>query len=352
MVSGESSTAKSLFTSFMIGSYLRRHKHSYAVFFETEGATVTSMAKSIGIPEDRMVILPVTTVEECRTQMVKILDQILDNKKANEEKMKANIKAFKAKNKKATKKELEKFITDSQQELLGFYDRFIFCVDSLGMLSTHKETTDVASGDDKKDMTRAGLLKGWSRVTSLKLSIAQIPLLVVNHTYATFDTYDPRAASGGSGPAYMSDVHLMLFKSKEKEGKTQVGVKIRLNVKKSRFMIENQNVYIVIHFKKGLYRMSHLVDLAYETLGVFKKDKNSFVLPDGTKAAMHLVRSQPSKYLNQTVLDAINKAAIEHYGFGDLDPSVDIEDELAHIDDKVAKAEADAEEMEFDGYSP
>ena len=44
MVSGESSTAKSLFTSFMIGSYLRRHKHSYAVFFETEGATVTSMA--------------------------------------------------------------------------------------------------------------------------------------------------------------------------------------------------------------------------------------------------------------------------------------------------------------------
>ena len=348
MISGKSSTAKSLFTSFMIGSYMRRHENSYAVFFETEGATVTSMARTVGIPEDRIIIIPVKTVEECRHQMLQMLDQIIDTRKANDEAVQKAVAAVKKKNKKATKEEIDAVVAKVQDGQIGVGDKFIFCIDSIGMLSTTKETTDIAaSSDGPKDMTRAALLKGFARVTSLKLSIAQIPLLVVNHTYATFDQYNPEAAAGGSGPAYMSDVHLMLFKSKEKDGKVQVGVKIRAHVVKSRFMIENKNVHILLHFKRGLYRMSNLVEMA-EELGVFTKEKLSYVFPDGSKNSMQLVRKHPSKYLTPDVLKAIGDAIKEEYSFGELDERIDIEDQLEDLDDDLNKG-IDGDDIEFDG---
>jgi len=316
MLSGESSTAKSLFTCFMIGAYLKKNPNSYAVLFETEGSSVINMAKSVGIPEKKMIIIPVATVEECRNQMVSMLDKIIDVKEGYEttitdggDKKRKKIKNYKCESN----------------------EKFIFCIDSLGMLGTDKETGDVAAGKNTKDMTRAALLKAFARVTSLKLSIAQIPLIIVNHTYATFDKYNPQTASGGSGPAYMSDVHLMLFKSKEKEGKEQVGVKIRINVNKSRFMIEGKNVHIILHFKRGLYKYSNLVELAYN-LGVLKKEGISFLLPDGTKAKMKDVRQKPSKYFNKEVLEEIQVAIKDAYSFGEVDQDIDIEDELGKID--------------------
>lgn len=296
MISGESSTAKSLFTAFIIAAYMKRNKKSYAVFFESEGSTVTGMAETVGIPKDRMIVIPVATIEECRNNMVTMVDQIIEaqNEENNE-------------------------------------DKFIFCIDSLGMLSTNKEVGDISEGIDKKDMTRAGLIKGFARIISLKLSLAQIPLIVVNHTYATFDKYDPQKASGGSGPVYMSDVHIMLFKTKEKEGKKQVGVLIRAKLVKSRFMIENKDVRILLHFKKGLYKFSNLVQWAQE-FGVFVKEKISYVMPDGRKKKMKEVRENASKFMIGKNLEATRKAVMDEFGFGSLDDNNedfadDIEDE-------------------------
>lgn len=319
MISGQPSTAKSLYTTYIIGSYMRKKKNAYAVFFETEGSTVIEMAKSVGISEDRMIVLPVSTVEECRNQMINLLDKIIDIKEGYETKV--NDKGDKK------RKKIKNYICESD-------DEFIFCIDSLGMLGTNKETNDVAAGKDTKDMTRAQLLKSFARVISLKLSIAQIPLIIVNHTYSTFDKYSPYAASGGSGPTFMSDIHLMLFKSKEKEGKSQVGVKIRVRVDKSRFMIEGKDVYMILHFKRGLYKMSNLVELAYD-LEVFKKEGISFILPNGKKHRMKDVRTKPSKFIDKETLEAIRLAIIDKFGFGKLDPSIDIEDELVTIDKDI-----------------
>ena len=45
----------------------------------------------------------------------------------------------------------------------------MMCLDSLGMLSTTKEVTDISEGKETKDMTRAQLVKGAFRVLTLKL---------------------------------------------------------------------------------------------------------------------------------------------------------------------------------------
>ena len=62
MLAGESATAKSLFTSFLIKSYLDNKENSKVIFFESEGSSTVDMAKIANIPEDRMIILPVMTV--------------------------------------------------------------------------------------------------------------------------------------------------------------------------------------------------------------------------------------------------------------------------------------------------
>jgi RecA/RadA recombinase len=327
MISGESSTAKSLFTAFIIGKYIQSHENAYAIFFETEGATVTNMAKTVNIPEDRMIVIPVTTVEELNHQMMAIMDKI----------------------------------TEHREE--GSNDKFIFCIDSLGMLGTTKETEDIRKGTGKKDFTRAQLIKAFARVTSLKLSVLGTPLIVVNHVYSTMDMYNPHETSGGSGAKYMSDVHLMLFKTKEREGKDQVGVKIRLKVHKSRFMIEGNQVRIILHFKKGLYKYSDLVDIAYES-GVLKKHKLSFLFPDGSTCAMKTVRQNPSKYLTPDVLDRINEKIKDEFGFGKLEQesgseafeadmkaeiAADMDDEIEFDEEEFAfEVEADDGEKEFE----
>lgn len=310
MISGESSTAKSLFTAYIVGAYMRNNQNAYAFFFESEGSTVTQMAESVGIPADRIIIIPIITVEECRTRMVEILDQIIEAREG-----------------------------DDKND-----DKFIICLDSLGMLSTNKEIGDIASGSDTKDMTRAGLIKAMARVISLKLSLAQCPLITVNHTYDTFDKYNPKEASGGSGPKYMTDIHLMLFKTKEKEDKKQVGVSIRVHLVKSRYMIENKFFRVLLHFKKGLYKYSNLVELAKE-LGVFKKEGISFVMPDGQKKKMKEVRENASKFMTGKNLAALRDKIKDEFGFKKLDENIDIEEEFAD-DEKIEENDGENSSME------
>ena len=318
MISGEASTAKSLFTTFILGAYARKKKNSRIVFFETEGSTIVQMAKSVGIPEKNMLIIPINTVEECRTEMVNILDKIIDDKEGFET-YTTEAGEVKRKPKKDHK--------PSNQN-------FIFCLDSLGMLSTLKETTDIKSGSTTRDMTRAQLIKGMSRVLSLKLSVASVPLMIVNHTYSTMDKYKPQEASGGSGPKYMSDIHLMLSKSKNKVGKEQIGVKVKVLVAKSRFMIENKSVSIYIDFKRGIRKLSSLVQLAHD-LKIFKKEGISYILPDGQKVKMKEVRENTKKYMNETNLQAIRDGILDDFGFCNLEEKDDnLDSDIEEKDDE------------------
>ena len=126
------------------------------------------------------------TVQEFRTQSINILDRYLETPKDNRPPM-------------------------------------MFCLDSLGMLSTTKEIEDTADGKETRDMTRAQIVKGAFRVLTLKLGRAGVPMIVTNHTYDVIGSMFPqKEMGGGSGLKYALSI-IYLSKKKEKDGTEVIG---------------------------------------------------------------------------------------------------------------------------------
>jgi len=337
MISGESGVAKSLFVSIIIKAFLDQTKNAKVVFFESEASTVIEMAKQIGIPDDQILILPVQTVEEFRTQASNIIDKIVE---ANG-KIEAWNAAAKIENEKAVKKAKGKKDKPELKKLKDRHEIIMVC-DSLGNLGTIAESTIIRTdkrskkgGSQTRDMTRAQLIRGMSRTISLKIAMAQIPFLLVNHTYKVMSEYAEDETSGGGGVKYMSDISLVLTKAKEKDSaKQQIGIMVTLKTRKSRYMKENKEVKVLISFSRGMYRFSDLVNKAAE-LKVFKKDAQSYVLPDGSKAKMKDVRQHASKYITGDVLEQLRKAILTDFGFGMEDKKFSFFDDMEEdIDDR------------------
>ena len=157
-LAGEPSTGKTFFALSIAKDFLEKNKDGFVFYFETESAISKDMLVSRGIDTKRMAIVPVATVQEFRTQAVKILDTY----------------------------------SESEERPPMF-----FVLDSLGGLSTDKEITDIEAGKDTRDMTRAQLIRGAFRVLTLKLGKANVALLVTNHVYEVVGSYVPTKKMGG-----------------------------------------------------------------------------------------------------------------------------------------------------------
>jgi len=165
-LAGESATGKTYFVLGMVKNFLDSNPDAGVLYFESESAITKQMIENRGIDSRRMVVLPVTTVQEFRTQTLKVLDNYIENKE---------------------KKPM------------------MMVLDSLGMLSTTKEIEDTADGKETRDMTRAQLIKATFRVLTLKLGKAGVPLVITNHTYDSMGSMFPtKEMSGGTGLKYSS----------------------------------------------------------------------------------------------------------------------------------------------------
>ena len=76
-IAGESSTGKTFFSLAVVKNFLDANPDSGVVYFESESAITKQMVVDRGIDPDRMVIVPVTTVQEFRTQAIKVLDRYM-----------------------------------------------------------------------------------------------------------------------------------------------------------------------------------------------------------------------------------------------------------------------------------
>lgn len=295
-IAGPSGVAKSYFTLYIVKAYLDRVPNSYCVAFESEGSSIIDMAKSIGVDMDRVLILPVSTVQEFKIQVVKLLDDLMEEKK------------------KGNKEE----------------NNYIFLLDSLGMLASDKEVSDARSGEIKADFTRAKEIRSIFRAITLKLSLTQTPLLVVNHTYDTIETYSKKETSGGDGYKYACDVSLILTKAQEKEGTEQIGSIISLNIHKSRYIPEGQKFKVVMLFKKGLFRHSNLLELAIE-LGMIDSttSKGWYIFNDGRKLRKKEIFAQADTIFSgeflQELRDKIRASRTFGGGADDVDP-IEVDD--------------------------
>ena len=273
---GETGTGKTFLALSIIRSFLESNERGSVIFFESEGAIDRSMFVERNIDVDRVFIVPVTTVQEFRTQALKILS------KYEEEKEKEPV---------------------------------LFVLDSLGMLSTNKEMTDAEAGDDKRDMTRAQLIRGTFRILSLKLSMLGVPMYITNHTYQTIGMFATQELGGGSGLKYAASTIIMLSKKKVQDEGSVVGNIIHCKTYKSRLSKENQIIDIRLFYDRGLDKYYGLLDLA-EKYDIIKKVGTRYEMPDGRKEFGKTIYDSPEKYFTDEIMKKIDEVAKEEFSYG------------------------------------
>ena len=276
-IAGESATGKTFFVLGICKTFLDTHSEGNVVFFESESAITKDMIEERGIDSSRMVMLPVTTVQEFRYQSLAVLDA---------------------------------YEKDEDQKPL------LICLDSLGMLSTTKEIEDTEAGKETRDMTRAQIVKATFRVLTLKLGKLGVPLILTNHTYDVVGSMFPqKEMGGGSGLKYAASQIIYLSKKKDKDGTEVVGNIIHCKTYKSRLTKENQMVDVRLSYSRGLDRYYGLLELAIEA-GIFQAVSTRIELPDGTKTFGKTINNDPEKYYTEEVMEKLDTFAKEKFSYG------------------------------------
>jgi len=278
-IAGEAATGKTFFALGVIKHFLDKDKNSGVIFFESENAVSKEMIENRGVDSTRVVVVPVSTVQEFRSQSIKILDKYLEQEE------------------------------NDRQPLM-------FVLDSLGMLSTTKEMEDTAEGKETRDMTRAQIVKSTFRVLTLKLGQANVPLLMTNHTYDVIGSMFPqKEMGGGSGLKYAASTIIYLGKRKEKLGTEVIGNIIHCKIYKSRITKENAKVDVKLTYKHGLDKHYGLLELGEEA-GIFKKVSTRFEMPDGSKVFGKQINDNPDKYFTKEILKKIDEYANKKFTYG------------------------------------
>ena len=279
-IAGESATGKTYFLMGIVKNFLDSDPNAGVIYFESESAITRNMVVSRGIDPKRMVIFPVTTVQEFRTQALKVLDTYLLQHESERKPM-------------------------------------FLCLDSLGMLSTTKEVEDTAEGKETRDMTRAQVLKAAFRVLTLKLGRAKVPMVVTNHTYDVVGSMFPtKEMGGGSGLKYAASSIVYLSRKKEKDGTEVIGHIIHCKNHKSRLTVENKIVDVRLTYDKGVDKYFGLLELA-EKHGIFSKVSTRYELPDGSKQFGKTIMNDPSTYFTSEVMEKLENAANGEFRYGE-----------------------------------
>ena len=281
-LAGESATGKTYFLMGIVKNFLDKDPDAGVIYFESESALTKQLIIDRGIDSKRMVIMPVTTVQEFRHQTLKVLDAYLLQNEADRKPL-------------------------------------FLCLDSLGMLSTTKEIEDTAEGKETRDMTRAQVLKAAFRVLTLKLGRAKVPMVVTNHTYDVVGSMFPqKEMGGGSGLKYAASSIVYLSKKKEKDGTEVVGNIIHCKNHKSRLTVENRIVDVRLTYNAGLDRYYGLLELA-EKYEIFKKVSTRYELPDGSKQFGKTILNDPETYFTEDIMKQLDDAATKEFRYARSD---------------------------------
>tara|TARA_Y100000592_G_scaffold100852_1_gene183272 strand:- start:1074 stop:2126 length:1053 start_codon:yes stop_codon:yes gene_type:complete len=288
-IAGESATGKTYFALGMCKQFLDDNPEAAVIYFESESAISKEMIEDRGIDSNRIVIVPVVTVQEFRNQAINILDKYLETPEDKRPPM-------------------------------------AMCLDSLGMLSTTKEIEDTAEGKETRDMTRAQVVKGAFRVLTLKLGRAGVPMIVTNHTYDVIGSMFPqKEMGGGSGLKYAASSIIYLSKKKEKEGTEVVGNIIHCKNAKSRLTVENRMVDVRLNYETGLDRYYGLLDLALAS-GIFKKASTRIELPNGKTEFGKTINNNPEKYFTEEVMERLETVVEQYFKYGNTNRTDDTQE--------------------------
>ena len=222
VLAGPSKHFKTSFALLMAAAYLDKYEDAVLLFYDSEFGSPQQYFKSFGIDTSRVLHSPITNVEELKFDLI------------------------------------------NQLENIERKDKVIIVIDSIGNLASIKELTDAMNEKSVADMSRAKALKGLFRMTTPYLTMRDIPLIAVNHTYQEIGLFPKAIVSGGTGIYYSSDNIWIIGRQQEKKGTEIMGYNFVINVEKSRFVKEKSKIPISVTWEGGIETYSGLLDVAIE----------------------------------------------------------------------------------------
>jgi hypothetical protein len=157
MWAGPSKHFKTAFSLLMAKTYMEKYSDAVLLFYDSEFGTPKSYFDSFGIDALRVVHTPLTDIEELKFDVMNQLNGIERG------------------------------------------DRLIVIIDSIGNLASAREVENALEGKSVADMSRAKQIKSLFRMVTPHLSLKDIPMVVVNHTYKTLELYSKDVVGGGTG---------------------------------------------------------------------------------------------------------------------------------------------------------
>jgi RecA/RadA recombinase len=228
MWAGPSKHFKTSFSLLMAKSYLDKYEDAALLFYDSEFGTPQKYFQSFGINTDRVLHTPITDIEQLKFDIMSQIQQIERDEKV------------------------------------------IIVIDSIGNLASKKEVEDALEGKSVADMSRAKQLKSLFRMVTPHLTLKNIPMIVVNHTYKEIGMFPKDIVGGGTGSYYSADNIYIIGRQQEKEGTDVVGYNFIINVEKSRYVKEKSKIPVTVSFEGGIGKWSGLLELALESGHVVK----------------------------------------------------------------------------------
>lgn len=234
LFTGLSRNFKTGFSLFMAKSYMDHYPDSVLLFYDSEFGTPKAYFDTFNIDKERVLHTPITDVEQLKFDIMNQLNQIERG------------------------------------------DKLIIVIDSLGNLASKKEVEDALNEKAVADMSRAKSLKSVFRMVTPHLTLKDIPMIAIGHTYSEMGLYPKEVVSGGRGLFYAADTIFIVGRRQEKDGTDISGYEFILNVEKSRYVKEKSKIPISISFETGISKYSGLLDMALDSGHVMKPSNGWF----------------------------------------------------------------------------
>ena len=228
MWAGPSKHFKTAFSLLMAKAYQVKYPDSVVLFYDSEFGTPQNYFTSFGIDMERVIHTPITDVEQLKFDIMQQLSNIERG------------------------------------------ERVMIVIDSIGNLASKKEVEDAMDGKSVADMSRAKQIKSLFRMVTPHLTLKDIPMVVVNHTYKEIGLYPKDIVGGGTGSYYSADNIYILGRQQEKDGTDLIGYNFIINVEKSRYVREKAKIPVTVRFDGGISKYSGLLDMALESGHVTK----------------------------------------------------------------------------------
>ena len=238
VLAGPSKHFKTSFALKMASAFLDSDPEAIMLFYDSEFGSPQSYFTNFGIDTSRVLHTPITNVEELKFDLINQLEEI------------------------------------------SVDDKVIIVIDSIGNLASKKELEDAINEKSVADMSRAKALKGLFRMSTPYLTMKNIPLLAINHTYKEIGLFPKDIVGGGTGIYYSADNIWILGRRQNKTGTEVTGYDFIINVEKSRMVKEKSKIPISVSWDGGIERYSGLLDVALAGGFVTKPSNGWYQLVD------------------------------------------------------------------------